>query len=250
MGSLILTIQFLTRLPININISPKEDSFSKGIIYFPVVGIIVGLISALTYMLAEYILDGFFPIVCTLFANILITGAMHLDGIADTSDGIFSARKRDRMLEIMKDSRIGTYGVVAIAFDLMFKAAILTTIPKVSILWILVMTPAASKTILPLLMKLSVYARTEKGMGALYLGKQTWRRTAVAMLIGVLMQYVVFGLRGLAAISLILFVGLIFRRYIYSKIQGMTGDTIGAASELMEIVYLLFFALLWRYLPV
>lgn len=250
MDSFILALQFLTRLPININIDVKEDSFAKGVVYFPIVGLIVGLINALTYFLASYILDGFFPIVCTLLANICVTGALHLDGLADTCDGIFSARKRERMLEIMKDSRIGTNGALAIAFDLLLKGAILYSIPEGSIFWVLALTPAAAKTILPVLMKLSVYARAEGGMGALYLGKQGWGRTAGAAIIGGVLQFAVFGLTGLGAIALTLFAGLAFRSYIYSKLQGMTGDTIGAGNEVMEVAYLLFFALLWRYLTI
>lgn len=250
MGSFVLAIQFLTRLPINIKVNIEDDSFAKGVIYFPIVGLIVGLINAFIYLLASYILDGLFPIVCTILANICITGAMHLDGLADTCDGIFSARKRDRMLEIMKDSRIGTNGALAIAFDLLLRVSILFSIPKQSIVWVLILAPVSSKLVLPLLSKLSVYARAEGGMGALYVGKQTWNRTIGAVIIGALINYTVFGLAGLSAIAVVLVIVGLYRLYIYSKLQGMTGDTLGAASELAEVTFLLFFAVLWRYIAV
>lgn len=246
MGSFILVIQFLTRLPINIEIKVKDDSFAKGVIYFPIVGLIIGLINAFVYLLASYALDGLFPIVCTILANICITGALHLDGLADTCDGIYSARKRERMLEIMKDSRIGTHGALAIAFDLLLRLAILSNIPKHSIAWVIALTPVASKMVIPLLSKLSVYARAE-GMGGLYIGKQTWGRTIGAVIIGVIIQLSVFKLQGLAAAAAVFVVIGLYRLYIYSKIQGMTGDTLGAASEIAEITFLLFFAVLWRY---
>lgn len=250
MRSFVLAIQFLTRLPINIKVNIEDDSFAKGVIYFPIVGLIVGLINACIYLLSSYILDGLFPIVCTILSNICVTGAIHLDGLADTSDGIFSARKRDRMLEIMKDSRIGTNGAIAIAFDLLLRLSILSHIPEQNIVWVLLLTPVSSKLVLPLLSKLSVYARAEGGMGALYMGKQTWSRTIGAVIIGAVIHYAVFGLKGLAAIAVVLVIVGLYRLYIYSKLQGMTGDTLGAASELAEITFLLFLAVLWRYVAV
>jgi len=246
MDSFILAIQFLTRLPINKQVNAEGDSFAKGVIYFPIVGLIVGLIDAFVYILTSYVLDGLFPIVCTVLANICVTGAIHLDGLADTCDGIFSARKRDRMLEIMKDSRIGTHGALAIAFDLLLRVAILYSIPKQNIFWVLALAPAAAKMAIPLLSKVSVYARPE-GMGGLYIGKQTWTRTIGAIIIGALIQYLVFGLAGLVAVAVMFIVIGLYRLYIYSKIQGMTGDTLGAASELGEVIFMLFFAVLLRY---
>lgn len=248
MDSFILALQFLTRLPVNLKIDIKEDSFAKSVAYFPIVGLIIGLLNALVYIISSYISDGAFSILCAILSNICFTGALHLDGLADTCDGIYSSRKREKMLEIMKDSRIGTNGTIAIVFDIAFRTAILLSVPRQSVTLILVLMPIASKTILPLIMKLSVYARAEGGMGQFFIGKQTWGRTLAAILAGGTLHYLGLGIIGLVIVTITAVIGLLFRVYIYSKLQGMTGDTLGAASEVMEIMHLLIFASYWRYL--
>jgi adenosylcobinamide-GDP ribazoletransferase len=248
MKSLVLAIQFLTRVPINIQIETKEDSFADSVLWFPVVGMIIGAFNALIYLLFAKVLDGILPIVCAVLANVCITGALHLDGLADTCDGIFSARKRDRMLEIMKDSRIGTNGALAIVFDILIRIAILLSISSDKVIWLIFAAPIASRALMPLLMKMSVYARAEGGMGGLFLGRQSWSRTLIAFMAGMLIVWLLLRFLGLAAFAGAMLVMILYRSYIYSKIQGMTGDTIGAGNEIAEIVFLLAAVIIWRQL--
>ena len=248
MKSLILAIQFLTRVPININIETKEDSFADSVLWFPVVGLIIGAFNSLIYWLFSMMLPGVLPIVCTVLANVCITGALHVDGLADTCDGIFSARKKEKMLEIMKDSRIGTNGAIAVVFDILTRIAILFSISPDKVIWLIFSAPIASRTLLPLLMKLSVYARAEGGMGELFLGKQNWSRTLIAFAGGMLIVWLSLNFIGLASFAMSMLVIILYRSYIYSKIQGMTGDTIGAGNEIAEIVFLLAAVIIWRQL--
>jgi adenosylcobinamide-GDP ribazoletransferase len=248
MKSLILAIQFLTRIPINIEIETKEDSFANSVLWFPVVGLLIGAFNALVYWLLSMVLPGMLPIVCTVLANVCITGALHVDGLADTCDGIFSARKRDKMLEIMKDSRIGSNGSLAIVFDMLIRIAILLSIPADKVIWVIFAAPIASRALIPLLMKLSIYARAEGGMGGLFLGKQTWNRTLIAFAAGMIMVWASLNFVGLASFAVAMLAIILYRSYIYSKIQGMTGDTIGAGNEIAEIVFLLSVAIIWRQL--
>jgi adenosylcobinamide-GDP ribazoletransferase len=248
MKSLILAIQFLTRIPINIEIETKEDSFANSVLWFPVVGLLIGAFNALVYWLLSMVLPGMLPIVCTVLANVCITGALHVDGLADTCDGIFSARKRDKMLEIMKDSRIGSNGSLAIVFDMLIRIAILLSIPADKVIWVIFAAPIASRALIPLLMKLSIYARAEGGMGGLFLGKQTWNRTLIAFAAGMIMVWASLNFVGLASFAVAMLAIILYRSYIYSKIQGMTGDTIGAGNEIAEIVFLLSAAIIWRQL--
>jgi adenosylcobinamide-GDP ribazoletransferase len=194
------------------------------------------------------VLPGMLPIVCTVLANVCITGALHVDGLADTCDGIFSARKRDKMLEIMKDSRIGSNGSLAIVFDMLIRIAILLSIPADKVIWVIFAAPIASRALIPLLMKLSIYARAEGGMGGLFLGKQTWNRTLIAFAAGMIMVWASLNFVGLASFAVAMLAIILYRSYIYSKIQGMTGDTIGAGNEIAEIVFLLSVAIIWRQL--
>jgi adenosylcobinamide-GDP ribazoletransferase len=248
MKNLILAIQFLTRIPIDIKVEVKENSFAESVLWFPAAGLLIGTFNALIYWLSSMLLGGIFPVVCTVLANVCITGGLHVDGLADTCDGIFSARKRDRMLEIMKDSRIGTNGALAIVFDMLVRIAILVSVPSEKVVWLIFMAPIVSKALLPLIMKLSVYARAEGGMGGLFLGKQKWSRTIIALTAGLLITWFAIGIVGLASFAITLLVVVLFKSYIYSKLQGMTGDTIGAANEIAEVVFLLVAATLGRQL--
>ena len=245
MKELILAIQFLTRIPLNINIQTEDDSFAKSVLWFPAAGILIGAFGAAAYWLSSQLLEGLFPVICAVFVNVCITGGLHVDGLADTCDGIFSARKRERMLEIMKDSRIGTNGTLAVVFDIILRVGILAAVAPQNLLWLLFAAPIASRALLPLIMKLSVYARAE-GMGGLFLGKQTWNRTLTALIAGGAISIMLLRGVGLTAFAAATAVALIFRGYIYSKLQGMTGDTVGATNELAEMAFLLAAAVLWR----
>ena len=113
----LITLQFLTRIPANKDLKASEEDFAKGIAYFPIVGLIIGVFNLTVLITASKVLGGVFPVICCLIAGTAITGGIHVDGLADTCDGIFSSRSRDRMLEIMRDSRIGTIGTIEILFD-------------------------------------------------------------------------------------------------------------------------------------
>jgi adenosylcobinamide-GDP ribazoletransferase len=246
MKEFILAIQFLTRIPLNIAVETEEDSFAKSVLWFPAAGILIGAFGAAVYWLSSLLLTGIFPVVCAVLANVCITGGLHVDGLADTCDGIFSARKRERMLEIMKDSRIGTNGTLAVVFDMLMRVGILGAVPANQLPWLLLTAPIASRALLPLVMKLSVYARAE-GMGGLFLGKQRWDRTLAALGAGVVLSGAVMHLVGLTGFAIAAGTAFLFKGYIHNKLQGMTGDTIGAANEVSEIVFLLAAACLWRY---
>lgn len=244
MKNFVLTLQFLTRIPIKVNIDADEADFAKGVVYFPIVGLIIGAFNLAVYAAAERLSGGIFPAVCCLAANAAITGALHIDGLADTCDGIFSARPRDRMLEIMRDSRIGTNGTIAIIFDFLLRLALLTSISGSLIYPAVILSPVVAKTLMVLLMKTSVYARSGPGMGGLYLEKQTNAGTVIAAVIGILTSAAFLGFSGLLAFTACTTVCFLYRYYIYSKIQGMTGDTLGAANEVLEITFLLMLAVM------
>lgn len=240
----ILTLQFLTRIPINTDLKATEEDFAKGVVYFPVVGLIIGAFNMAVLTAASYMLGGIFPVICCLLGATAITGGLHVDGLADTCDGIFSSRSRDRMLEIMRDSRIGTNGTIAIVFDYLMKLALLAMLTGKGLYLAVLLSPVAAKTLVVLLMKTSVYARSGPGLGGLYLEKQTTGATAAAVVIGLVMIYGFSGLWGIAAFAGCALICFLYRSFIYSKLQGMTGDTLGAANELLEIAFILITAVL------
>ncbi len=240
----ILTLQFLTRIPIDADLKATEEDFAKGVVYFPIVGLIIGAFNLVILVAASRLLGGVFPIICCLIAGTAITGGLHVDGLADTCDGIFSSRTRDKMLEIMRDSRIGTNGTIAIVFDYLLKLSLLAMLSGKGLYFAVLLSPVAAKTLIVLLMKTSVYARSGPGLGGLYLEKQTLGATVLAAVIGLVIISGFSGIWGIVAFGGCASVCLLYRSFIYTKLQGMTGDTLGAANELLEIAFILIMAVM------
>lgn len=238
MKALILTIQFLTRIPIPITIEVNDETFIKGVSFYPIVGFIIGGINGGIYLLASKIAEGFFPIICSVLSNILITGGLHVDGLADTCDGIYSARPREKMLEIMKDSRLGTNGALAICFDLLFRLSLLWILPQSIRIYMILVTPILAKTVVALLLRISAYAR-KSGLAGMYLGKMRTSPVAAAFIFGGFLSYWIIGLKGVLLILILCIGAILFEKYMQNKLGGMTGDTLGAANELFEIISLL-----------
>ena len=110
----------MTRIPIKADIGFDEE-FHKSIVYFPLVGFVIGLISFLIGILALKIFDPFVTSILIVAGEVVLTGGLHIDGLGDTFDAIYSNRDKERMLEIMKDSRLGTNSLLAILFLVLIK---------------------------------------------------------------------------------------------------------------------------------
>ena len=126
------TVSFLTILPVPASnkILPQEE-FSKGILFYTLIGLLVGLIDYICYGAMVFFFK--MPLIGAVFAVLsetIVTGGFHLDGLADTCDGFFSARKKEKMLEIMKDSRVGTNGALALLFDIVLKVVFLVSMAE------------------------------------------------------------------------------------------------------------------------
>ncbi|MGE5613890.1 MAG: adenosylcobinamide-GDP ribazoletransferase, partial [Bacillota bacterium] len=112
MRRFILMLQFLTTLPVKINVKAGREDFGKGLVLAPLVGLVVGALTAGFNYLFGILFPPLVTAVLTVAVYILLTGGLHLDGLGDTADGIFSNRPAERVLEIMKDSRVGTNAVI------------------------------------------------------------------------------------------------------------------------------------------
>ncbi|WP_129596152.1 adenosylcobinamide-GDP ribazoletransferase [Anaerophilus nitritogenes] len=241
MKRLILMIQFFTRIPIYANLEVTEEDFSEGIIYFPLVGLIIGMFMVSLYYIG-YRLGGIVlgSVLCVT-GEVFITGGLHLDGLGDTFDGIYSNRPKDQILEIMKDSRLGTNAALAIFLTLLLKISFISSLPIPYVYGILIVMPTFAKLCVIYAARFSTYARTS-GMGNFFIGKTNNKHVMIAILFSILI-----GLIHAQSLPFIL-VGYLFSigyvKHITGKIGGMTGDTLGAISELAEIVYLFYFLIL------
>ena len=232
----LLAIQFLTRLPVPRGLATTEEELGKAAAFFPLVGIIVGGSAAAVFVLGKRVMPVSVAVLLSLGFAAFITSAFHEDGLADTFDGLGGGWTRDRALEIMRDSRIGTYGSLALIFLILGKYTFLTALePRQIWRWLIVAHTASRWTVLPLCMWLP-YARAE-GQGKL-VAKQV---SSLALLIGSVTLLVILPLlfpwqTAFFTIAItattVLFAGLYFKR----RLGGITGDCLGAVNQITEIV--------------
>lgn len=236
MKQFFIALQFLTILPIKIKARLKKEDYGKALLYFPIVGFIIG--AALAAIPSIF---GFLPNLVLsaiiLISSILITGGIHIDGFADTCDGLYGFNPKEKILEIMRDSRIGVMGVVGVMSLLLLKFALIANIPG-NILWkSLIIMGVFSRFAQVLACALSGYARKE-GKAKNFIGASGVNELLVATILTITMTLIVMKLGGLVLIALSLLPVLLFINYVKKKISGMTGDTIGATSEIAEIAVL------------
>ncbi|MEQ8155402.1 MAG: adenosylcobinamide-GDP ribazoletransferase [Clostridiaceae bacterium] len=240
----IVILQFLTRIPININIQVTREDFQKGVIFFPVTGLIIGAFDAAVYYSSGLIFSGSSPVFLVVAAHAAITGGIHMDGLSDTADGIFSGRTKDRILEIMKDSRVGTFGALALIFLVLGKFTALSSVNKGQIISSLILAPVVARTLMTFMMYKRKYARDKEGMGDLFIGVLDRRNFLGAVIIGTVLVLIIGREKGLLVLGCCLIFTLLFRRYIEKQIGGITGDILGATVELDELlVYLIYAAM-------
>lgn len=242
----ILLTQFLTRIPLNITLNIKDDDFEKSTIFFPLVGLIVGVFNCLMYVAFSKISTGLFPIIAAVLANVIITGALHIDGLADSCDGIFSARSKERILEIMRDSRVGTHGVIGIAFDFLMRIGVLNSVESDKVIYFLLISPVVSRTMIVFASSISVYARKSDGLGNLFIEKVSKQRALAAVCIELIISFIFFRYISLGLLISGITITLLMRSYFYSKIDGLTGDNLGAINEVIEITTMITLLVLIR----
>ena len=236
----ILTLRFLTRIPVPFNDDTilSNEEFSKGIIYYPIIGLIVGIINFLIFMLFSLSGNVLVASVFAVLSGIIVTGGFHIDGLADTCDGLYSSRKKERILEIMKDSRVGTNGAIAIVFDILIKVSVIYCLGFDKGIFAVILAPVAGKMATPLLFN-SKYARTGEGLGNIYLREKYDIRSILTMFLGMVIIGVFILKYAVLPIIICMFFAVLFRKHCEKIIGGMTGDTLGAGSELAEIVFMI-----------
>ncbi|KJJ45874.1 adenosylcobinamide-GDP ribazoletransferase, partial [Escherichia coli] len=196
-------LSFITRLPVPRRWSQGLDfeHYSRGIITFPLIGLLLGAISGLVFMVLQAWCGAPLAALFSVLVLVLMTGGFHLDGLADTCDGVFSARSRDRMLEIMRDSRLGTHGGLALIFVVLAKILVLSELALRGepILASLAAACAVSRGTAALLMYRHRYAR-EEGLGNVFIGKIDGRQTCVTLGLAAIFAAVLLpGMHGVAA---------------------------------------------------
>lgn len=211
-------VSFLTRVPVGRDVQAPD--VARGALFFPFVGAAVGAATAGVALLTHLVLSPFLSAALAVAVATVITGGLHLDGLADTADAL-GAHTRERALEIMRDSRIGTFGAAALALDLILKVgAIAQLLPAGGTLAALVAAGALSRASSVVLVRWLPYARAD-GTGRV-LNRPSRAAVAVAVILSLPFAPVIAAL------------GFAYRRWL----GGVTGDTLGAAIELTETLAL------------
>lgn len=229
-------VGFLTILPLPGRTGTNEQALAGSLWFFPMVGLLIGAVAAGAGWLGSTVLP--LPVVTVLLVFILLaaSGGLHMDGLADTADGFFSARPRERILTIMRDSHVGAMGVMAIVLTLALKIAALASFPNEH-LWVpALLMPLAGRCVLVLLTAIQPYARSEGGLATPFYAGSAKPAAALALTIFTGTAWLVAGAAGLVAVAGVLVGSLLFAFHCQHKIGGATGDTLGAACELAETV--------------
>jgi adenosylcobinamide-GDP ribazoletransferase len=241
-------VQFLTVVPVSKRHETGEGTLARSMVYFPVIGFLIGLflvyadrammLVALPQTIANLLLVAF---------SVLITRALHLDGLADTFDGLMGGRDRSSRLSIMKDSRLGTAGAAGIFFVLALKYVSLNNLFESEKVAALLTAPLLARWSQTVMAFKANYGR-DTGMGKAFVGhlRSSGMTASTVIAIG-LSAFVVMRLD---VLSMVLFVSLLAgvtfltlagRWYLVRKLGGVTGDAIGAISELNEVLVFLLF---------
>ncbi|WP_010496992.1 adenosylcobinamide-GDP ribazoletransferase [Paenibacillus elgii] len=259
--------QFLTRLPVPVKLDYNDALFRRSVVFYPFVGLVLGLITAAAGLLLTSVLPPLPGAALLLGLWVLLTGALHLDGLMDTADGILSHRSRERMLEIMKDSRVGAMGVIAAVLLLLLKWSLLTELLPAAAagghgnLWLLLaLVPLWSRWYMVVAIACWPYARQAgSGMGGFFRGVGAGHAAGSGLVALLLSLCVVaageaFGglslpfwhMVGIVVILLVVTMGagVLMSVSIHRKLGGLTGDTYGAMNELLEAALLLVFVLI------
>ncbi len=232
-------VGFFTRIPMARQVA-TEWTLVDAAWAFPLVGAGIGAVAALVFLAAQLVRLGDWPSAfLAVFAGILLTGALHEDGLADCADGIFGGNDPDRRLAIMRDSRHGTYAVLALVLSVGLRAAALAQIGEVIFAALaLVAAHAVSRALLPIAMSVLPPARGD-GLGA-GAGRPRPATSIAGLLIGVAIGAMALGpLHGLIAIGVAAGAVAATAAVVQRRIAGYTGDVLGAFQQIAEITILL-----------
>ena len=266
MKGFLLLLSFMTRIPMP-KIEYDEKKLGKSMKYFPVVGIIVGFILLFFCIIFNFILKNIsysavlpLMIIVVILTDLITTGALHLDGLADTFDGIFSYRSKHKMLEIMKDSRLGSNGALALILYFLLKFILLFSLTiesREGAIYAIMTYPVVARFCSVVSCVSSPYARGS-GMGKTFVDNTKTCGLIVATVITLLytigmifMPFVLFTnyslpiqiiMKSILIIVIIVALSALFAyafsKLIERKIGGITGDTLGALLEISSLLYI------------
>jgi adenosylcobinamide-GDP ribazoletransferase len=238
---LLLAFQFMTRIPLPFDAHATEADFAACSVFYPVTSLVVGGFMLLVYGLLLFTGLSLLSAFAAVMSGYLVTGALHLDGFADCCDAFFAKKPKEDTLRILKDSRMGAFGVLGIVFDVGFKTLLIYALcnqKKADMAFVLLSMPVAGKLPLIIAPAIAGYARPE-GTGKSMIGniKPLYIVVCILLAAGILAAF--FGKGAAIAAPVLLLAGILTAERSKKRIGGITGDVLGAANEIGEMLFLL-----------
>lgn len=232
-------VMFFTRVPVRLTQPYSDDLLSKSTKYLPLLGLAIGGVGAIVYWLACYVFPESVAVLLSMIATILVTGAFHEDGFADVCDAFGGGWTKDKVLEIMKDSRVGAYGMIGMCLLLSMKFTVLKELSPNTVPYLLISGHCISRWAATSIVFTHVYARSDASSKSKPVAKKldTWSyvlATVVAVASLSILPLVMFG-----AFVAVIIAKYWFIRYVHKWIGGYTGDVLGAVQQITEVVFYL-----------
>lgn len=244
--SFLLALGFFTRISVPSFADFEESELNNAAMYFPLVGIILGLLGAGVFILSGYVFPSAIAILFSMAATVYLTGAFHEDGLADSADGLGGGWDKERILTIMQDSRLGTYGAIALFFVLFAKFQALSALPQSFVAYALVVAHALSRLSAVYMMATLSYVRPA-GKAKALANRPGTTRLLVASVFGLLplaFLPLAIEVRNIGALFIcvlipVAVISLWWRLKIKRWLGGYTGDCLGAVQQFTELaIYL------------
>lgn len=243
MKSFLAALQFLSTIPVPGRRDFSPETLGRSAVYFPIIGVIIGLILAgLSWLFGLFLPSGVTSALLIAFL-VIISGGMHLDGFIDTCDGIGGQKPAAERWRVMSDSRAGSFGIIGVVLLLVIKYAALNSVPGQSLVITLVMMPMLGRWTMVYAIFAYPYAKPA-GMGTAFKQGTSWPRFTAATVFTAVAVMLIAQLIGLAIMFAAWMVTLVAAAYFRGKFSGLTGDSYGAINEISEVGLLLFISLL------
>ena len=230
-------IRFFTRLPVPGTLGQDSVALERAIRYFPAVGLIIGALAGLAFAVTTFFWPKTLAVLAAMATAIMVTGALHEDGWSDMVDGFGGGWGKERILAIMKDSRIGSYGAVALIMVLLTKFCALVEIDLLMIPVTLIAGHGFSRLCAALLMSQLDYVRDEEGKSKPLATRIGRGELTFAAVTGSLPLFLLAPSQSIPAVVLALLATLWLGRMFKKQIGGYTGDCLGATQQLSEVAF-------------
>lgn len=233
-GFLVL-LSFFTQIPIGKKIEYNEDNLKKALSLYSLMGAVIGIILFIIAYISNLVFADYVKGIVLTIGYLIVTGGIHLDGSADTADGLFSGRTGNRIFEIMSDSHIGAFGVLCLIIIVLSQSILFSNIDTFTIF----LMPIVGRTSVIISSFDKKYAKKTKGMGTVFIEGITTEVFLINLLI-LAICCIILPNRLVVLISsfITLFIAYLISNWIENKIGGMTGDTCGFITEISQLIFM------------